>query len=195
MARRKKRKPAERQRYTRIHERVIRKIMDDLTFSGTKVYLYLSLHCNFARGITHRTRYADIANYCKISIRSVHRGLAELADHNLFHITDAGDFVGILPDMGLIQQYSHARRHEKNIEDFCDELMETIANLNEGRKQSISEQRVYEKVRTERARERKFYPNIDNYRQFKEKYSDYLTSNVPTADALIDEIDDFDQDG
>ena len=195
MKKAKKRAPSERERYARISERAFKLIVNTLTPAATKVFIFLCLRCNFGTGITHRFSYQEIGDECGgMHVRTVQRALHELDEHNLFNITDHGSVCGILPDQAMMQHYAHARRHERNIESFCDDLLKAIDQINEGRQSPIAEWRIYDKLRTERGKQRKFYPKEESYPIFAEKYADYLTPEADDADDISTFIDNFDPD-
>ena len=148
--------------------------MDDLSNPAMKVYLYLCLHGNFKKGRTHRIRYQDIADYCEMHVRTAQRALAELEESGFFKMKDAGSMVGILPDQLMITQYQYASKNEKEVEAFWKAFLKMKAELNDGRSQEIGNQRVYEKLRNDRARSRDYYPRQTNFKQFWSKYQSIL---------------------
>lgn len=161
---------------TRIHESAIHKIGTRLSYSAMKVYLYINFNCNLASGITHRLSYSQIAEYWGMHIASVYRGIAELEEANLFEITHTGDFVGIIPHQGLMNQMVHAESYERKERAFYKELRRRIEEKSEGRTTPLpfgGVCRLYERLVAERAKDKKFYPKADGFNHLRDKLEYY----------------------
>ena len=163
-------------KYTRIHENAIHAIGTKLSYSAMKVYLYINFNCNLASGITHRLSYSRIAEYWGITLRSVYRGVAELEGAGLIHIKESGDFMGVIPHQGLIQKIAIQQGYEKKERHFYQELRGQIDKQSEGRTEPLPFAgvcRLYERLVTERAKEKRFYPKAKGFGHIQEKLDLY----------------------
>ena len=163
-------------KYTRIHENAIHTIGTKLSYSAMKVYLYINFNCNLASGITHRLRYSQIAEYWGITLRSVYRGIAELEGAGLIHIKESGYFIGVIPHQGLIQKIAIQQGYEKKERLFYQELRKLIDAKSEGRTEPLPFAgvcRLYERLVTERAKEKRFYPKAKGFGHIQEKLDLY----------------------